>query len=388
MCCRSRLLGKLFPVIFATFVFWFSSPALARQADCLFIFEGVTYINGPCKYTPKGNGSFRIDADGYAVQLGAFSGKGEGSWNGDVRASHLQQPLHAEGTLTRKGACWSNPGVRLCAWSGSRPGRKPTSPVRMQAKEYGRGMDSMVGSWSIVEVQKGGQMDHCYGMVLGDISRMQGNMKLSLNGHGKWQLSAPAAGKPKGYQGRFDIEYHKASGEIKGAVDPTGQRMNMVVSDEVLEGLKSAANVFFSYSNDLIYPLSQTARAIDKIMECLYAEDTHGEPVPDEHVENSYPAESDAHRMGEGCPRLGTVKSPGSNQPATIEFVNKMVSGRAAQIYWLDFNGNPVAYAIFDKDAITFDTYAGHAWIVKDFDGRCYGGVYTAKPGHNRVIVH
>jgi hypothetical protein len=99
--------------------FWFaallaalslSSAAQAAPADCRFVFEGDTYIDGPCDFQPAAGGSFRIAAQGYLVQLEVQGQTAEGFWNGDVRASHLHHPLHMDGVLKRQGACrWIAP---------------------------------------------------------------------------------------------------------------------------------------------------------------------------------------------------------------------------------------------------------------------------------------
>ena len=78
---------------------------------------------------------------------------------------------------------------------------------------------------------------------------------------------------------------------------------------------------------------------------------------------------------------------PKSGVPATVEFVYGIGSGRATLIYWLDFAGNPVDMSTFDGATVALDSYVGHAFIVKDFDGKCYGGVFVAEQGYNTFYV-
>ena len=97
--------------------------------------------------------------------------------------------------------------------------------------------------------------------------------------------------------------------------------------------------------------------------------------------------ENDAYRMGKGCPKVGSLASPSSTKVATIKFTDNIASERAASIYWIDFKGNLVEMGIFKNGEASFNSYAGHIFIVKDFDGTCYGGSYTLKAGHNEFSV-
>lgn len=99
--------------------------------------------------------------------------------------------------------------------------------------------------------------------------------------------------------------------------------------------------------------------------------------------------ESDALRMGKGCPAVGAVKSLGPKNPTwKVTFVNKIKSGGAATIYWLNPDGEPVETEIFDdKGQAVIDTNAGQAYIVKDFAGTCYGGVHVINKGQTQVVV-
>ena len=99
--------------------------------------------------------------------------------------------------------------------------------------------------------------------------------------------------------------------------------------------------------------------------------------------------EADAFRMGKGCPKVGSVKSPLPSKPArTVTFVNKIAEDRAATIYWLNPDGEPVESDIFgDNGKVDIDTNDGAVFVVKDFDGTCYGGTHTIAHGQTEVIV-
>jgi hypothetical protein len=246
-----------------------AAPTVAKPADCLFVFQGESYIDGACELKTADSGSFQVEADGYLVQLDVEGdGLATGSWNGDVRASQLQQPLHGEGELKQDGTCWTSKAVKLCVWQpGERQEPKPVKLPHLEAREYGAGAESKVGSWSLVAVASNGKLDRCYGSVPGD-SELQGPLKLTLDAGGKWALSAPSAGTAAGYKSTFDIEYHEVSGSIDGQVDGSGQRMNLVVTNEVLKGLVSAASVSLGYAPDLVYRLRKTGLAIKALQAC------------------------------------------------------------------------------------------------------------------------
>jgi hypothetical protein len=99
--------------------------------------------------------------------------------------------------------------------------------------------------------------------------------------------------------------------------------------------------------------------------------------------------DNDALRMGKGCPAVGAIKSPGSKNPTRkVTFINQIKAERAATLYWLNPDGEPVETEIFDdKGQAVIDTNDDQSYIAKDFDGTCYGGVYTIKKGQTQVIV-
>lgn len=242
--------------------------AAAAPADCRFVFEGETYIDGPCDFSPGEGGSFRISANGYQVQVDVFGKEAEGTWNGDIRAAHLQHPLHLDGSLVRKGACWESSGVQVCAWGGKRPGPAPAKLVRQDAKAYPDWHKDVFGSWSLVQVRRAGQVQHCYGSTLAEDAGGSA-LRLQLDRTGQWTLIAPTAGKPKGFQGRVDAEFHKASGQLEARVDATGQRMLMKMGPDELRMLEAGANLQLSYGKDLLYRFDQTKQAIAQLRQCV-----------------------------------------------------------------------------------------------------------------------
>jgi hypothetical protein len=246
----------------------FVSPwALAAPADCRFVFEGNTYIDGPCDFKSTAGGSFRISANGYELDLFVEGNTAEGHWNGDVRSTRMQHPLHMDGVLKRQGACWESPAAQVCAWGGKRPGpASAQAQVRQEAKPYPDFQQDMIGSWSLVRVQRGGQLQHCYGTVIAE--GQSSPIRLQLDRAGQWTLIAPAGGKPKGFQGTVDAEFHKASGQLRARIDPTGQRMLMTLTPDDVRMLEAGANLQLGYGKDLLYRFEQTREALVKLRQC------------------------------------------------------------------------------------------------------------------------
>lgn len=94
------------------------------------------------------------------------------------------------------------------------------------------------------------------------------------------------------------------------------------------------------------------------------------------------PVESDAARMGRGCPAFGELASFPSEAPATATFING--ADQAVSIYWIDFDGQIQEYAgLLPGESWSVDSYVGHLWLAKDFDATCHGGVIEVGPGEN-----
>jgi hypothetical protein len=245
-----------------------ASPwAQSAPADCRFVFEGTTYIDGACEFKASAGGSFRISANGYELDVSVDGTSAEGHWNGDVRSIRMQHPLHLDGVLKRQGACWESPAVQVCAWGGKRPGPAPAQAlVRQEARAYPDAQDDMIGSWSLVRVQRAGQLQHCYGSVLSEGESSP--MRLQLDRTGQWTLITPSAGKPRGFQGVIDAEFHKASGQLRARIDPTGQRMLMSLTADDVRMLEAGASLQLGYGKGLLYRFEQTREALAKLRQC------------------------------------------------------------------------------------------------------------------------
>ena len=97
-------------------------------------------------------------------------------------------------------------------------------------------------------------------------------------------------------------------------------------------------------------------------------------------------ASSFGDRPGPGCPTPGMYKSPASKQPAKVVFTNR--ADRAINVYWIGFDGKAKEYAaLLPGESKSIQTYVGHAWIGKAFDGACFGGLHIMKAGPNTIVL-
>jgi hypothetical protein len=119
---RSILMHKLSLCILAATIL--ASPGFAKSAKCQLTVEGTTYMDGPCEFSPMGEGGdFQISAPDnpwFAYIYVDPDGTAMGHWNADqdnsgayVPTSRAHAPL---GTLRRNDACWQNETVSVCAW--------------------------------------------------------------------------------------------------------------------------------------------------------------------------------------------------------------------------------------------------------------------------------
>ena len=209
----------------------------------------------------------------------------------------------------------------------------------------------------------------------------------------QWQI-AMRFSSPAQWDGQLEVDGRKSS--TSGTSD--GQWTIAWLDIRDVERIKNGNNLIVSVGRgDADYALSGSAASILKIEECLQtrgipptARTTKRKPnnAPVRSTRQNRPVESDAQRMAGGCPRVGTVFSAGTNEPATVDFVDQASQRDGAkQIYWLDGSGNPVDIAIFENGAASLDAYVGHKFIVKNFSGTCFGGVFTVRSGHNQFIV-
>lgn len=162
-------------------------------------------------------------------------------------------------------------------------------------------------------------------------------------------------------------------------------RYGAFLDDGAAQALRAGSYVVLEVSGQVTEgPLVGSAAAMGKLEECLgnggeaqaKASDGTAAPAPQ-------PVESDAARMDATCPNPRDFVSPASDQAAPIEFVNK--SDIAISIYWIDFDGQLQEYAgTLPGESVTLESYVGHTWLAKDFNGTCHSSILVVYPSNTR----
>ena len=85
-----------------------------------------------------------------------------------------------------------------------------------------------------------------------------------------------------------------------------------------------------------------------------------------------------------GCTKLAGLRSPASNQPATIKFLNRTAD--RVNIIWIDFGGSRKLYGTLRPNQnASQPTYTGHLWLITDQSDNCLGAFAAAQD--QEVIV-
>lgn len=249
------------------------------------------------------------------------------------------------------------------------------SVAQAQEKDY-----AMVKGWRVFSgpaAIAGGDM--CYASK----DNGQVELRLATEGTGEWMVGVPyyEDGEVQGqwgFGGRDDYRetatFSASNGWAYMVIPaPDALKDSDVVTIELDRGAQE-------------FDLSGSAAAMTKVEECVA---NGGKPPRKKKsapvvVEESQ-VDDDALRTGEGCPKLGAVVSEDTGQKAKVVFNYKIASGRATLIYWLDFKGKPVEMSTFDGEmnVVRLNSFVGHSFIIKDFDGTCYGGFFEVQPGKN-----
>lgn len=192
---------------------------------------------------------------------------------------------------------------------------------------------------------------------------------------GKWRLQVPSFHDDGTTTGRLILDSAKFNVDL---ISNNGTA-TLTLPDGLAASLATAASVAVKQDgfDKITWFLKGNSAAISTLAECDRRQGRPGTAA------NPKPPESDAARLGGGCPAWGKERSPASNQPATAKFANK--SDRALTVYWLGFDGSVQGYAgLVPGESTEIPSFVGHKWIAKDFTGSCVGGVMVVQPGENR----
>lgn len=194
-------------------------------------------------------------------------------------------------------------------------------------------------------------------------------------------LSGPPS-NPTEYKAYLDISPKSFSVTFYPTADG---RYITFLEPKLLNAIKGGQKIAYYMDGGevTVWPLAGATAALLKLQECVERGGEGGIAAP--AAVAPAPVESDAARLGAGCPAPGAQISPRSTTPAKATFVNK--SDQAVSIYWIDFKGQIQEMgATLPGETFEAKTFAGHFWLAKDFDGKCHGGIFTAVPGQNRFV--
>lgn len=103
--------------------------AEAKPADCLFGVSGKPLFEGTCDFeTTDDQGSFRLTMDGATAEVKVWPDGGQAFFENFSLPG--EKGSFTAGDVARKGACWQNKDVKICAWAaGTRPGQPKGTPA-------------------------------------------------------------------------------------------------------------------------------------------------------------------------------------------------------------------------------------------------------------------
>lgn len=202
-----------------------------------------------------------------------------------------------------------------------------------------------------------------------------------------WMVTVMApAGLPDEVSGYIDVD--------RASLEATFYRMDdgsygAFLDDGAIDAIRSGSHLSVDLGGGLSAgSLSGSTAAMGKLQECV---ERGGLPPKGGALGQAAPApvapvESDAMRLGDDCPAFGDYVSPASDVPAHVRFYN--ASDIAVSLYWIDFDGQIVEYAgTLPGESYEVDSYVGHYWLAKDFDGTCHGGVIEITDGLNYIDI-
>lgn len=199
-----------------------------------------------------------------------------------------------------------------------------------------------------------------------------------------WKVRVPST-QTESYAGAL-ITIDGRRIESQAGFAPEGAA-ELLITDQAAGWIANGAALTVEVDGDQTtsWVLSGSAAMIGKVNECYagqgLAPAKTAAPAPAANVD------SDALRMGADCPAVGEVVSGGNTTAANVTFYN--ASDVAVSLYWLDFNGMPVEYAgLLPGEQYVVDTWTGHYWLAKDFDGNCHGGVIQPAPGAHVLEIY
>lgn len=240
----------------------------------------------------------------------------------------------------------------------------PTAQAQENYADYGT-----TRGWQVLSISQDGSFMRCTAAS----ETFPFTLDYSAEG---WVLTVdPPAGQPNEVNGTVDVD--RAS--FEGTFYPlANERYGMFMEDGLVQSIRTGSRLAVEINGEVVdTELIGSSAAMTKIEECF----SNGGVAPNgSNGGNMQPVESDAARMDATCPDVTAFASPASDEAAAIEFIN--ASDIAISIYWVDFDGQLVDYAgTLPGESVTLDSFVGHNWVGKDFNGTCHSSILTVYPG-------
>lgn len=225
--------------------------------------------------------------------------------------------------------------------------------------------------WAVQAVSMDGSFLRCEAMEESTV------FMLTLSNEG-WMVTIDALpGTPAEAVGMIDIDRASFPATFYPLSDG---RYGAFLDGGMAEAIREGSHTVLEVGGQITEgPLTGSAAAMGKLEECVQNGGVAGATA----ATAPGAVDSDADRMDATCPDPRQFASPESHEMARIEFANR--SDIAISIYWIDFAGQLVEYAAtLPGESVTLDSYVGHAWLAKDFNGTCHGGVLAVTAANPR----
>jgi hypothetical protein len=234
--------------------------------------------------------------------------------------------------------------------------------------------------WSILAISNDGSFTRCGGVS----DSFPFTLELSAEG---WVLTVDGPlDSPPEVPAYADVDRYSFEGTF---YPMSNGRYGMFMEEGMVEAMRAGDRLLVTLDGQTTEAsLAGSTAAMLKIEECV---ERGGVPPRGGSIGQGGPApvapvESDAARLGDGCPAFGAYASPASDVPAHVRFYN--ASDIAVSLYWIDFGGQIVEYAgTLPGESYEVDSFVGHYWLAKDFDGTCHGGLIEITDGLNYIDI-
>jgi hypothetical protein len=239
--------------------------------------------------------------------------------------------------------------------------------------------------WTTVSFVERGQFRSC----IASITRDGVTWGMEMQADGLWQIVLAVPG----LYGATDVELDISRASMPATpAYADGANLFIPVDWTVIDAVQAGSYMTITEAGGIsaTVSLAGSAAAAGKIDECVARRGVAPRSAPARAPAPAPKAavvENDALRPGYNCVDFRAVHTgPGSSDPTTIRFINE--AGRALTVYWLDYDGIPQEMAaLLPGESADLNSYEGHLFVARDFDGTCVGGLLEAFSGFSEYAL-